>query len=102
VVGGRGGPPVAELSGPDSSKEHIVGGPLDASELTRRAIEQTGLDDFGDIPYVEPLDVIVESLDREAGLDEAGVQAAAGTLVGLLVKRLRLVDDRKRFPAIAD
>lgn len=66
------------------------------------AVEQAGLDDFGDIPFAEPLDVLVESLEREAGLTDERQQAAEATLVGLLVKRLRLVDDRRRHPGIAD
>jgi hypothetical protein len=70
--------------------------------LIETARAQTGLDDLGDIPYAEPLDVIVDSLNREARLDEAREQAAATTLVGLLAKRMRLVDDRKRHPSIAD
>jgi sulfotransferase family protein len=73
-----------------------------SDELIETARAQTGLDDLGDIPYAEPLDVIVDSLNREARLDEDREQAAATTLVGLLAKRLRLVDDRKRNPSIAD
>jgi hypothetical protein len=66
------------------------------------AVEQAGPDDFGDIPFAEPLDVLVESLEREAGLTDERQQAAEATLVGLLVKRLRLVDDRRRHPGIAN
>jgi hypothetical protein len=61
-----------------------------------------GLDDFGDVPFTEALDVLLASLNDEAGLDAARAEAAAQTTVRLLVKRLRLVDDRKRYPAIAD
>jgi hypothetical protein len=75
---------------------------VNRDELLTTASAQTGLDDFGDIPFLEPLDVLVESLNREANLTADGEQTAAGTLVALLVKRLRMVDDRKRFPAIAD
>lgn len=70
--------------------------------LMAAATEQTGLDDFGDIPFAEPLDILVGALEREAGLDDARAQAAEATLVGLLTKRLRLIDDRRRYPAIAD
>jgi Sulfotransferase family len=74
---------------------------LDPNELIARALEQTGFDDLGDIPYREPLEVLVESLNRESGLDADRMPAAGNTIVTLLVKRLRLVDDRKRYPAIA-
>lgn len=79
-----------------------MGGTLRPDDLLAAARAQTELDDFGDIPYQEPLDVLVEALNREARLDDAHQAAAAGTITGLLSKRLRLVDDRKRFPAIAD
>lgn len=73
---------------------------LDAHTLVKTATMQTGLDDLGDIPYEEPLQVLVESLNREAGLDEGRLADAADTVCGLLVKRLRLVDDRKRYSEI--
>ena len=79
-----------------------MGGHLERDELMATARARTGLDDFGDIPFLEPLDVLVESLNREAGLEGAREQGAAATLTGLLSKRLQLVNDRQRFPAIAD
>ena len=78
-----------------------MGGSLNRDELMSVATTQTGLDDFGDIPFHEPLDVLIESLNREAGLAGDRERAAAATLVGLLTKRLRLVPDRKIHPAIA-
>jgi len=75
---------------------------VERDKLLDTARAQTGLDDFGDIPFLEPLDVLVESLGREADLDEARDEAAAATITGLLVKRLRLVDDRAKNPTIAD
>ncbi len=77
-------------------------GTLNRVELMAAAASQTGFDDFGDIPFLEPLDVLIESLNREAGLDAPRETAAAGTLTNLLVKRLRLVNDRKLYPEIAD
>ena len=65
--------------------------------------EETGLDDLGDIPYREPLEVLLASLNRfDAGLDEPRLAAAGDSITGLLVKRLRLVDDRTTYPAISD
>src|SRR4051794_787167 len=66
------------------------------------AVSLSGLDDFGDVPLLESLTVLVDSLNDEAGLDESASQRAVETLVGVLVKRLRLVDDRKAHPEIAD
>jgi len=62
----------------------------------------SGLDDLGDIPFVEALDALVDSLNRDAQVDGAVRDRASETLTGVLVKRLRLVDDRKQHPAIAD
>lgn len=46
--------------------------------------------------------MLVDSLNRDAHLDAEQEKAAAGTIVGLLVKRLRLVEDRATHPEIAD
>ena len=75
---------------------------LIAEELVNDAFEQVGLHDLGDIPYREPLDILVDSLNRDAGLDAEREVAAGVTIIGLLVKRLRLVDDRKRYPEIGE
>jgi hypothetical protein len=66
------------------------------------AATEAGLDDFGDVPFSDALDALLASLAGEAGLDQARADVAALGIVRLLVKRLRLVDDRKRFPAIAN
>lgn len=75
---------------------------LRREQVTELAVAQTGLDDFGDVPFHEPLDVLTESLNREAKLEGARVDAARGTVVSLLAKRLALVADRNRFPEIAN
>jgi hypothetical protein len=76
--------------------------PLHRPALMDAAVAETGLDDFGDVPFAEALDVLLGSLADEAGLDDARAGAAAQGAVRLLVKRLRLVDDRTRHPAIAE
>ena len=78
-----------------------MGAALDAGTLAEAAVAQAGCDDFGDIPYEEPLDVLIGSLNRDSGLDPDHLAGAGATLTGLLVKRLRLVDDRKQYPEIA-
>ena len=77
-----------------------MGAELDIDVLVARASGDTGLDDLGDIPYREPLEMFVDSLHRDSGLDDQRLAAAGDSITGLLVKRLRLVDDRKTFPAI--
>lgn len=71
-------------------------------ELLDRAGSESGLDDFGDVPFLEALDVFVDSLNRDAHVDGAVRDAVVQTVTGILVKRLRLVEDRKRHPEIAD
>ena len=43
-----------------------VTSPIDLEELVEQARLLAGLDDFGDVPYVEPLDVLVYSLNHDA------------------------------------
>jgi hypothetical protein len=54
------------------------------------------------VPFEEALDMFIFSLEREAKLDEARRRGAAEMIISKLIKNLRLVEDRKRFPAIAD
>ena len=75
--------------------------PIVRDELLEQARAHTGLDDFGDIPFLEPLDVLVESLHHDARVEGAARDRAVQMLTGVLVKRLQLVADRARHPAIA-
>lgn len=79
-----------------------MGALLNSDDLVATASGQAGLDDLGDVPFEEALGVLVESLNRDAGLDAERLGVAGTTIVGVLVKRLQLVDDRKTYPAIAD
>lgn len=74
---------------------------IDRDQLMAKAAAATGLNDFGDTPFLEALDVLVEALEREAQLDEVRRAGAERTLIGTLVKRLQLAEDRKKNPAIA-
>lgn len=75
---------------------------LDRETLMRLATETAGLADFGDLPFEEALDRLIFSLEHEAKLDDMRRAGAAAMIHGTLVKRLKLVDDRKRYPAIAE
>jgi Sulfotransferase family len=75
---------------------------IDRDELLAAACAATGFDDFGDLPLLVPLDVLVESLNREAHLVEPRTAQVRQMLVSMLTKRLTLVNDRKLYPAIAD
>jgi sulfotransferase family protein len=75
---------------------------LDADRLLAATSRGTGLDDFGDPSFREPLDRLVGSLESEARLNLIGRIAARGELAGMLTNRLLLERDRRRYPAIAD
>jgi hypothetical protein len=66
------------------------------------ATKLSGLDNFGDLPFLEALDALVDSFNLDARVDGMVQQRAVDTIMGVLVKRLRLVDDRKHHPEIAE
>jgi hypothetical protein len=73
---------------------------LERDALIERSIELTGLDDFGDVPFLEPFDVLVHSLVHDARVEGPARYRACDMMTGVLAKRLRLVDDRKRHREI--
>src|SRR5262245_29881740 len=74
---------------------------IEADELIAEATRISGLDDFGDVPFREALDALVDSLSRDANVEGTVRDGAFEMLKGVLLKRLRLVDDRKQHPEIA-
>ncbi|HWE54683.1 MAG TPA: sulfotransferase [Acidimicrobiales bacterium] len=68
--------------------------------LMAGAVEQTGLDDFGALGFVERLDVLCRGLRDEAGLSPAGAMAQHALLTGLLRNRLLIEDRNHRHPEI--
>jgi hypothetical protein len=73
---------------------------LEPDELLATATAQTGLDDFGDSRFREPLAVLCGALRTEAGLSPAGVTSAWSQLVMFLKNRLLAEDVLKRHPEI--
>jgi Sulfotransferase family len=73
---------------------------LEREDVLEQAVELTGLDDFGDIPFLEPLEVLVYSLVHDARIEGPALERAREMLTGVLTKRLKLVDDRKHHPEI--
>jgi Sulfotransferase family len=74
--------------------------PFEPEAILAAASEQTGLDDFGDDWFREPLAVLCQAIPREAGLSAAGRVTAGMSLVSNLVNRLRLEELLKRHPEI--
>jgi hypothetical protein len=61
-----------------------------------------GLEDLGDGPFVEPLGRLVDSLAADGRLNDIGRLISNERMLLHTVNRLRYVDDRSRFPEIAE
>lgn len=75
---------------------------LDVDALLAAARDKTGLTDYGDEWFVEPLRVLVTGLVTEARLSELGLALTHRRLVALLADRLRLRQLQAEHPAILD
>jgi len=73
---------------------------LQADELLTLAQQRTGLQDFGDSWFLEPLGVMLDALNREAALSAAGVLAHRERIVSGLVNRLRMAGYRGQAPLV--
>jgi hypothetical protein len=71
-------------------------------ELLDAARVKAGHTDFGDEWFVEPLGVLVRSLNDEARLSPIGLELTRRRLTALLVDRLRLRALQREHPAIRD
>ncbi len=74
----------------------------DAAALLAQATFETGLRDFGDGQFRGPLQAFVRFLNAAGGIGADDRRAAFGQMVQVLGWRLRLVEDGKRYPGIAD
>lgn len=72
-----------------------------ADELMATAEAATGLDDWGPEELRRPLEILCYALTHEARLHAAGAQMLRARLLGNLQNRLRLMDDRRRDPLLA-
>jgi Sulfotransferase family len=71
-------------------------------EVVALACSTTGLDDFGDEAFREPLRVLVDALNREASLTDRAMESERGAIVRALEMRLRAEWFRSTFPEIDD
>lgn len=73
---------------------------LDEAELLQLAQRQTGLSDFGDMAFLEPLRVLLRALETEAGLNPFGRLHARSGIVDSLKNRLRAEACLRAHPEI--
>jgi Sulfotransferase family len=86
---------------------NALGGPivrrttsLDLEDLLATASKRTGLSDYGDPGFREPLGVLLEAFERDANLSALGRIASRGLVLQLLANRLRIEDLFARHPEI--
>jgi hypothetical protein len=75
---------------------------LRVDDLLADARTKAGLTEFGDDWFLEPLGVLVHSLNTEARLSELGLALTRRRLTALLVDRLRLRALRREHPEVRD
>jgi hypothetical protein len=66
------------------------------------AVRGTGSSDFGGDGFREGLDVLLDSLEREADLSTLGRISCRKTLLRYLTNRLRLIEYRTQHPEVAE
>lgn len=75
---------------------------IEVSNLIAAAKQGTGLSDFGVDGWQEGLEILVDSANREARLNDAGEAMFAGQAVMMLMRRLEIEDWYCRHPEIDD
>lgn len=75
---------------------------FDRETLLAAARDRTGLLDFGDTWFFEPMDQYIAAANAEGKLTPAGFGGQTESILKGLASRLRMVDDIKRHPEILD
>ncbi len=70
--------------------------------LLKLACARTGLQDFGDTWFFEPMDRYIAAANAEARLTPAGFAAQTESIVKGLASRQRMIDCIKRHPEILE
>ncbi len=75
---------------------------LEREAMLSAACARTGLSDFGDTWFLEPMDQYLAAANAEARLTPEGVAGQTEVVVKGLASRLRMIDDIRRHPEILD
>lgn len=79
----------------------LMGLPLDKESLMEAARRRTGLTNFGDTAFHEPLRRLLDSCKNEARLNSIGKLVCSEDIVQLLCNRLEIQRDLENCPAIS-
>ena len=71
-------------------------------QLIDAAVKETGLNDFGEDDFLEPLERLTQALDSQARLNDFGLLRANMTIQSGLVNRLRIQDHLLKHPLVRD
>lgn len=93
---------VANRFGRALAKVGVGGGPITVDGVLAEARRKTGMDDFGDLGFMKPLEVLVDSVNREARLHPVGHMIIRGRITGVLVNKLIAEATIKQHPEILD
>lgn len=93
---------VANRLGRLLSSVGIGGKPITVDHVLADARRKVKLSDFGDEGFLEPLEVLVDSINREARLNPVGQMIIRGRIVGILANKLVAQDTIKQHPEILD
>ena len=93
----------AVLSVADAMADHLgmLRRKLRAEDLLRVARRRAGVDDFGDMSFLDPLQLLLDACVEEASLSVVGRFALRWDTVRFLINLLRLRAAERRAPAIA-
>ncbi|MGD8316529.1 MAG: sulfotransferase [Myxococcales bacterium] len=80
----------------------VGGRPITLDGVLEQARRKTGLRDFGGEAFVEPLEVLIDSINREAALHPVGRMIIHGRIVGVLANKLVAQDAIRRHPEILE
>lgn len=75
---------------------------IDREVLLALARERTGLADFGDTWFLEPMDHYIAAANAEARMTPAGLAGQTEVIVKGLASRLRMIEDIRQHPEILE
>ena len=73
---------------------------INAKALLDAAQQATGLSNFGDPSYLDPLNRFVDALNNEAKLNARGEKSLEGNIIATLINRLKIEDHLAKHPEL--